>query len=225
MPTPDRGSTAAAISSPMTIDDLLARARQRLDRVTVDDALGALRYGAVLVDIRSEVQRARDGCIPGAIVHPRNVLEWRCDPSSGHDDPRLSTDAGRRIVLVCDEGYQSSLAAASLQDLGLRRATDLVGGFQAWAAAGLPVLHDDAEPRATDAFAVGRPRPSTYVRSHPMPDETPDRDDTPERRAEKREAQEQNTEQATPADREDRGDAAEEGVLGGVPAHTPARSD
>jgi hypothetical protein len=67
--------------------------------------------------------------------------------------------------------------------------------------------------------------PSTHVRSHPMPDETPDRDDTPERRSEKREAQEQNTEQATPADRTDRGDAAEEGVLGGVPGHTPARSD
>jgi rhodanese-related sulfurtransferase len=126
----------------MTIEDLLIRARQRLDRVTVDDAVEAVRNGAVLVDIRSEVQRARDGLIPGAIFHPRNVLEWRCDASSGYDDPRLSGDLGRRIVLVCNEGYQSSLAAATLQDLGFVRATDLVGGFRAWAAAGLPVLRE-----------------------------------------------------------------------------------
>jgi rhodanese-related sulfurtransferase len=128
----------------MTIDELLTRARRRLDRVTVDDAVEAVRDGAVIVDIRSEVQRARDGLIPGAIFHPRNVLEWRCDPSSGYDDPRLSGDPGRRIVLVCNEGYQSSLAAATLQDLGLPRATDLVGGFQAWAAAGLPVVYEVA---------------------------------------------------------------------------------
>src|SRR3954452_18360531 len=124
----------------MTIDELLARARRRLDRVTVDDVVEAVRDGALLVDIRSEVQRARDGLIPGAIFHPRNVLEWRFDASSGYDDPRLSADADRRIVLVCHEGYQSSLVAATLQDLGFSRATDLVGGFQAWAAAGLPVL-------------------------------------------------------------------------------------
>jgi rhodanese-related sulfurtransferase len=123
-----------------TGDELLARARERLDRVTVDDVLGAIRDGAVIVDIRSETQRARDGVIPDAIFHPRNVLEWRCDPSSGHDDPRLSSDLDRRIVLVCNEGYQSSLAAATLQDLGFARATDLVGGFQAWAAAALPVV-------------------------------------------------------------------------------------
>jgi rhodanese-related sulfurtransferase len=134
-----RAGTVSGSVARMTIDDLLARARQRLDRVTVDDALDAVRDGAVLVDIRSEVQRARDGVIPGAIFHPRNVLEWRCDASSGHDDPRLSGDLGRRIVLVCHEGYQSSLAAATLQDLGFARATDLVGGFRGWAAAGLPV--------------------------------------------------------------------------------------
>lgn len=128
----------------MTIDELLARARQRLDRVTTEDALDAVRDGAVLVDIRSELQRAADGLMPGAIFLPRNVLEWRCDVTSGYDDPRLSGDPDRRIVLVCDEGYQSSLAAAMLQDLGLARATDLVGGFQAWAAAGLPVVRDVA---------------------------------------------------------------------------------
>jgi rhodanese-related sulfurtransferase len=124
----------------MTIDELLARARRRLDRVSVDDVAGHVADGALLVDIRSETQRARDGLIPGATFHPRSVLEWRCDPTSGHDDPRLSGDLGRRIVLVCHEGYQSSLAAATLQDLGFARATDLVGGFRAWAAAGLPVV-------------------------------------------------------------------------------------
>src|SRR3954464_9988627 len=128
----------------MTIDELLAAARRRLARLTVDDAVEAVRDGAVIVDIRSEVHRARDGLIPGAIFHPRSVLEWRCDASSGYDDPRLSGDLGRRIILVCSEGYQSSLAAATLQDLGFARATDLVGGFQAWAAAGLPVVHEVA---------------------------------------------------------------------------------
>ncbi len=125
-----------------TIADLLERARARLDRVTVDDVDAAVRDGAMLVDVRSELQRRRDGLIPDAIFHPRNVLEWRCDPASGHDDPRLSGDLDRRIVVVCNEGYQSSLAAATLQDLGFHRATDLDGGFQAWAAAGKPVLRD-----------------------------------------------------------------------------------
>jgi len=85
------------------------------------------------------------------------VLEWRCDPDSGYDDPRLSRDLGRRIVLVCDEGYQSSLAAATLQDLGFAHATDLVGGFQAWAAAGLPILREGAQ---TGHGGVGRATPA-----------------------------------------------------------------
>jgi rhodanese-related sulfurtransferase len=123
----------------LTVDELLERARARLDRVPAPGAPDAVHDGALLVDIRSELQRARDGVIPGALHHPRNVLEWRCDPASGHDDPRLSADLDRRLVLVCDEGYQSSLAAATLQDLGFSRATDLVGGFRAWRDAGLPV--------------------------------------------------------------------------------------
>ena len=115
--------------------------------------LDAVRDGALIVDIRSEVQRASGGLIPGAIFHPRNVLEWRCDPSSGHDDPRLSGDLGRRVVLVCQQGYQSSLAAVTLQELGFARATDLAGGFAAWAAAGLPVL----TARRSSARAAGPP--------------------------------------------------------------------
>src|SRR4051794_11313550 len=126
-------------SGRMTINDLLDAARERLDRVLPRDAAQAVRDGAVLVDIRSDAQRSADGVIPGAVVVARNVLEWRVDPASGHSDPRLSGDLERRLILVCDEGYQSSLAAATLQQLGVIGATDLVGGFQAWRAAGLPV--------------------------------------------------------------------------------------
>jgi rhodanese-related sulfurtransferase len=125
-----------------TIDDLLAAARARLERVESREAPAEVERGALLVDIRSESQRERDGVIPGAIHHPRNVLEWRMDPDSGHSDPAVG-GLDRRVIVVCNEGYQSSLAAAVLQDLGFERATDLVGGFQAWRDAGLPV----ARPR------------------------------------------------------------------------------
>jgi rhodanese-related sulfurtransferase len=127
-----------------TIDDLLAAARTRLDRVTAEALPDALAAGALLVDIRSDAQRTADGVVPDAIYHPRNVLEWRADPASGHDDPRLSGDLSRRVIVMCNEGYQSSLAAATLHDLGFARATDLAGGFQAYAAAGLPVAPDSA---------------------------------------------------------------------------------
>jgi rhodanese-related sulfurtransferase len=121
-----------------TIDDLLARARERIDRVEPAEALAEMRDGAVLVDVRSDSQIARDGTVPGAIVVARNVLEWRCAPDGEHRDPRLSDPDGRLIVM-CDGGYQSSLAAANLRELGLHRAADLTGGFQAWNQAGLPV--------------------------------------------------------------------------------------
>jgi rhodanese-related sulfurtransferase len=122
----------------MTVEDLLERARARLRRLEPAEAAGALAGGAVLVDIRSDSDRERDGVVPGAVRIPRNVLEWRCDPASQSRDPAVS-DPARRVILMCDEGYQSSLAAATLQELGLRHATDLAGGFRAWRAAGLPV--------------------------------------------------------------------------------------
>ena len=122
----------------MTVDDLLARARAVLDRVDPARAAREVEQGAVLIDIRADSQRERDGIVPQAVHIPRNVLEWRCDPASEHRDPRVS-DPGRRVIVMCDEGYQSSLAAAVLQELGLARATDLDGGFQAWRQAGLPV--------------------------------------------------------------------------------------
>ncbi len=121
-----------------SIDELLAQARERIDRVEPAAALEEMRAGAVLVDIRSESQIARDGAVPGAVVIARNVLEWRCAPDGDRRDPRLSDPEGR-VILMCDGGFQSSLAAANLTALGLRRAADLVGGFQAWREAGLPV--------------------------------------------------------------------------------------
>jgi rhodanese-related sulfurtransferase len=122
-----------------TIAALLQEARARLERLAPEEAASAIRGGALLIDIRSELQRARDGVVPGAIHHPRNVLEWRADPASVHCDPAIAADLGRKVIVMCDEGYQSSLVASTLQDLGFTCATDLEGGFQAWRAAGLPV--------------------------------------------------------------------------------------
>ena len=121
-----------------TIDVLLARARAGLERLGPEEAREAMAAGALLVDVRSDAQRAADGVVPGAVHFPRHVLEWRCDPASGATDPRVG-GLDRHLVVMCDEGYASSLAAATLQELGFARATDLAGGFQAWRAAGLPV--------------------------------------------------------------------------------------
>jgi rhodanese-related sulfurtransferase len=130
------------LMSRQTVDQLLASARARLDRVTPEQALAAVRDGALLIDIRAESQRRRDGVVPGSRFIPRNVLEWRCDPASEWRDQEAARPEQRQIVM-CDEGYQSSLAAATLKELGLSGATDLIGGFQAWRAAGLAVTTDD----------------------------------------------------------------------------------
>lgn len=114
----------------VAIDALLERARKGLDRVQAADLAAEMAAGALVVDIRSGEQRHRDGELAGALVIDRNVLEWRLDPTSPHHVPEVA-DADRRIIIVCNEGYGSSLAAATLRQLGLRRATDLVGGFQA----------------------------------------------------------------------------------------------
>jgi rhodanese-related sulfurtransferase len=126
------------MSARTTIDELLAQARAALARVDPHEAHGAIGGGALMIDIRSEAQRAADGVVPDTIWFARNVLEWRCDPSSGAHDERVG-GLDRHVIVMCDEGYQSSLAAATLQQLGFAAATDLVGGFQAWRAAGLPV--------------------------------------------------------------------------------------
>ncbi|WP_032771026.1 rhodanese-like domain-containing protein [Streptomyces californicus] len=127
----------------MGIDELLERVRGGYERIGPAEAAEAAAAGALLVDIRYAALRERDGLIPGALVVERNELEWRLDPRGSH---RAAEAVGHdlRIVVVCNEGYASSLAVASLRQLGLHRATDLTGGFQAWRAAGLPVASPPA---------------------------------------------------------------------------------
>jgi rhodanese-related sulfurtransferase len=122
-----------------SIDEILSIARQRLRRLSPAQAAAAVAGGALLVDIRPHAQRAAEGGVPGALVVERNVLEWRFDPRS---DARLPQATGYdvRPIIMCSEGYTSSLAAVALQDLGLSLATDLAGGFAAWAQAGLPTM-------------------------------------------------------------------------------------
>ena len=129
--TPPPGSTG--------IDDILAAARARLRRVDPYETQAAMRRGVVLVDIRPAAQRAEHGEIPGALIIERNVLEWRLDPRSDARLPFVDS-YDLEVIVTCQEGYTSSLAAAALLDLGLSRATDLAGGFAAWRSAGLPTL-------------------------------------------------------------------------------------
>jgi rhodanese-related sulfurtransferase len=124
----------------LSIEQVLSAARARLQRLSPDEAYEAMgKTEAILVDIRPEGQRAIEGSIAGALVVERNVLEWRFDPASSARLP-VATDHDIQVIVFCSEGCASSLAAISLQDLGLGRATDIIGGFQAWRAMGLPVL-------------------------------------------------------------------------------------
>jgi rhodanese-related sulfurtransferase/mannose-6-phosphate isomerase-like protein (cupin superfamily) len=123
----------------LSIEQVLSAARARLRRLSPDEAYEAVaKTEAILVDIRPESQRAIEGSIAGAMVVERNVLEWRFDPASSARLP-VATDHDLQVIVFCSEGYTSSLAAAALQDLGLYRATDIVGGFHAWRATGLPI--------------------------------------------------------------------------------------
>lgn len=137
--TPISGSLVGMDERPVGVDELLERVRGGFERVEPRKAYDAVLAGdGLLVDIRYAALRERDGLIPGALVVERNELEWRLDPQGSHRVPE-ATSHDLRVVVVCNEGYASSLAVASLHRLGLRRATDVVGGFQAWRAAGLPV--------------------------------------------------------------------------------------
>jgi rhodanese-related sulfurtransferase len=123
----------------LSIEQVLSVARVRLRRLSPDEAHEAVaKTGAILVDIRPEGQRAIEGSIPGALIVERNVLEWRFDPASSSRLP-IATDHDIHVIVFCSEGYTSSLAAAALKDLGLWRATDMIGGFHAWRSAGLPI--------------------------------------------------------------------------------------
>ncbi|MFD8715899.1 rhodanese-like domain-containing protein [Streptomyces anulatus] len=139
-----RDETVPDAPPPLGIDELLERVRAGYDRIGASEAAAAAETGALLVDIRYAALRDRDGLIPGALVVERNELEWRLDPRGSH---RAAEAVGHDLqVVVCNEGYASSLAVASLRQLGLHRATDLIGGFQAWRAAGLPVTPPDPTP-------------------------------------------------------------------------------
>jgi rhodanese-related sulfurtransferase len=120
-----------------TVDDLLAEARQGLDRVTPVEAFEAMRDGAVLVDVRSQDERERQGIVPGAVHYPLSVVLWRLDPAQETGNSKLPLDS--RVMLLCRQGYSSSLAAAQLQTIGFTRATDVIGGAEAWIEAGLPI--------------------------------------------------------------------------------------
>jgi rhodanese-related sulfurtransferase len=127
------------------IDAAVSAARARLNRLTAAETAAAVEDGALLVDIRPVQDRLQHGEIPGAFIMERIVLEWRLDPTC---DYRLeeATDPDRMVIIFCNEGYASSLTAAAMLDLGRTNATDLIGGFHAWAGAGLPVI----ESRATE---------------------------------------------------------------------------
>jgi rhodanese-related sulfurtransferase len=118
------------VSGRRGIDEILAAARAQLDRVAAEDLAAEVAAGALVVDTRPLEQRDRDGALPGAVVIDRNVLEWRLDPACPNRIPEASYE--RRVIIVCNEGFSSSLAAATLRDIGVTRATDLKGGFQAW---------------------------------------------------------------------------------------------
>lgn len=120
------------------IDRLLEEERRLLRRLSPQEARDAAAAGGLIVDTRSHEQRVAGGTVPGAVRIHRNVLEWRADPTSGHQDPRIAACSGP-LVIMCQQGYSSSLAAATLQRLGIESATDMVGGFESWVAAGLPV--------------------------------------------------------------------------------------
>lgn len=122
----------------MTIDELLEAARAQLDRLDPAAAWEAAESGALIIDTRCTDARSAGGAIPGSLHVPLSVLYWRLDRTSGHADASLA-DRERRIILVCADGYSSSLAAATLRALGFSRATDLAGGFNGWVAAGMPV--------------------------------------------------------------------------------------
>jgi rhodanese-related sulfurtransferase len=138
MRRPAANHGAVANGGTRGVEGLLEAARERIERVEAEVAWGWASSGeALIVDLRSSDERRRHGIVPGSVHVPRSVLEWRADPTSGWHNPQL--EGHRRLILLCAEGYSSSLAAASLVDLGRAGAGDVVGGFRAWRAAGLPI--------------------------------------------------------------------------------------
>ena len=136
-----------------TLHDLLENAAERIRRLEPSEALAAVEHGALLIDIRSDHERRRDGVVPGSLHIPRTVLEWRLAPDSTWRSPHVGGELDREIVLLCDHGCSSVLAAATLVELGFARAGDVVGGFAAWRDAGLPVATALAQGRRENELA------------------------------------------------------------------------
>jgi rhodanese-related sulfurtransferase len=135
--------------APRTLDELLREAEARIERFSPAAALAAADAGALIVDIRSEVSRGRDGVVPGAIHIPRTVLEWRFEPGGRWRHPHIS-GLEQQVIILCDHGYSSPLAAAMLARLGYARVGDVIGGFDAWRDAGLPTR--SASPETTEGL-------------------------------------------------------------------------
>jgi rhodanese-related sulfurtransferase len=145
--TADAQPSATVPAVPDPLAQLLAASRARIDRFDPAGVPEAMAAGAVLIDIRTDAQRRANGVVPGSIWYPRNCLEWRCAPGTEHLDPLVVRSDGF-VLLMCRHGYQTSLAAAVLRDLGVSRAGDVIGGFEGWAAAGMPVEPYDAQRHA-----------------------------------------------------------------------------
>jgi rhodanese-related sulfurtransferase len=137
-----------------TLDELMREAQARIERLEPAEALAAVEAGALLVDIRSDTDRERDGVVPGSLHIPRTVLEWRLDPDGEWRSPH-ACGLEDQLLLVCDHGYSSVLAAATLADLGFVRVRDVICGFAAWRSAGLPVTRVTAAPAPRDASLPG----------------------------------------------------------------------
>ena len=145
-----------AIETRRTLEELVAEARARIETVEPAEAFAAVARGALLIDIRSDSDRKRDGIVPGSLHIPRTVLEWRVDPDGDLRNPHVE-GAEQQIMLLCDHGYSSVFAAATLVDLGFTRAGDVVGGFVAWRDAGLPTKPAPRHRRAAGEVAGLRP--------------------------------------------------------------------
>ena len=144
--------------SRLTIDELVAEARGQIARLSPAEALAAVTHGALIIDIRSEDARVRDGIVPGSLHLPRTVLEWRVASDGEWRNPHVG-GLDRELLLICDHGHSSSLAAATLVRLGFTRAGDVIGGFEAWAAAGLPVSQPPGPRPAGELPGLAPPDP------------------------------------------------------------------
>jgi MFS family permease len=150
------------------VDELLSEARARIEpRRTPAQAFEALRDGALIIDLRANDSRRERGVVPGSIHIPRSVLEWRVDPDCEFRNP-FACDLAREVILMCADGYSSSFAALSLRELGFARATDLIGGFSAWRADGLPVRPESVAEAAHDLPGMGAPEPFELQEGVPL---------------------------------------------------------